>query len=115
MSHSDQPSPGGIIPQVIKNDLWCHSRIFANPLKKRKFEKGTKDRLLRSLANLFRRFRFCSYRTPPLQMNRRRATRLRASAAGCRNEALRPSGALPMTRGERPGWDRLDEGFLTGA
>src|SRR6516165_178665 len=37
-------------PQVIRNDLWCHSRIFVNPLKKRKFEKGTKGRLLRSLV-----------------------------------------------------------------
>jgi hypothetical protein len=33
----------------MKNDRWFHSRIFAIPLKKRKFEKGTKGRSSRPL------------------------------------------------------------------
>jgi hypothetical protein len=33
-----------LIPTVMRNDRWFRSQIFANPLKKRKFEKGTMSR-----------------------------------------------------------------------
>jgi hypothetical protein len=40
-----------LIPTVMRNDRWFHSQIFANPLKKRKFEKGTMSRCPRPMVS----------------------------------------------------------------